>query len=114
MTTTTPAPSSPSNSENEGADVTIDASSLSPAETRSAVLTVLLELKKSQQKHAVNVINLTKDNSEAISRLASDVRIEFKTVTIRKTSSASAASKFEKDIAFDREDVESWLRKQQK
>jgi pentatricopeptide repeat protein len=113
-TTTTPAPSSPSNSENEGADVTIDASSLSPAETRSAVLTVLLELKKSQQKHAVNVINLTKDNSEAISRLASDVRIEFKTVTIRKTSSASAASKFEKDIAFDREDVESWLRKQQK
>ena len=113
-TTTTPAPSSPSKSENEGADVTIDASSLSPAETRSAVLTVLLELKKSQQKHAVNVINLTKDNSEAISRLASDVRIEFKTVTIRKTSSASAASKFEKDIAFDREDVESWLRKQQK
>ena len=112
-TTTTRAPSSPSNSENEGADVTIDASSLSPAETRSAVLTVLLELKKSQQKHAVNVINLTKDNSEAISRLASDVRIEFKTVTIRKTSSASAASKFEKDIAFDREDVESWLRKQQ-
>ena len=111
-TTTTPAPSSPSNSENEGADVTIDASSLSPAETRSAVLTVLLELKKSQQKHAVNVINLTKDNSEAISRLASDVRIEFKTVTIRKTSSASAASKFEKDIAFDREDVESWLSKQ--
>jgi hypothetical protein len=112
-TTTTPAPSSPSKSENEGADVTIDASSLSPAETRSAVLTVLLELKKSQQKHAVNVINLTKDNSEAISRLASDVRIEFKTVTIRKISSASAASKFEKDIAFDREDVESWLRKQQ-
>ena len=111
-TTTTPAPSSPSNSENEGADVTIDASSLSPAETRSAVLTVLLELKKSQQKHAVNVINLTKDNSEAISRLASDVRIEFKTVTIRKTSSASAASKFEKDIAFDREDVESWLKQQ--
>ena len=111
--TRTPAPSSPSKSENEGADVTIDASSLSPAETRSAVLTVLLELKKSQQKHAVNVINLTKDNSEAISRLASDVRIEFKTVTIRKISSASAASKFEKDIAFDREDVESWLRKQQ-
>ena len=111
-TTTTPAPSSPSNSENEGADVTIDASSLSPAETRSAVLTVLLELKKSQQKHAVNVINLTKDNSEAIFRLASDVRIEFKTVTIRKTSSASAASKFEKDIAFDREDVESWLKQQ--
>ena len=111
--TRTPAPSSPSKSENEGADVTIDASSLSPAETRSAVLTVLLELKKSQQKHTVNVINLTKDNSEAISRLASDVRIEFKTVTIRKTSSVSASSKFEKDIAFDREDVESWLRKQQ-
>jgi len=111
--TPTLAPSG-SKSENEGGeDVTIDASSLSPAETRSAVLTVLLELKNTQRRQTVNVINLTKDNSDAISRLASDVRIEFKTVTIRKTSSSSASSKFEKDIAFDRDDVESWLRKQQ-
>ena len=110
--TPTLAPSG-SKSDNEGEDVTIDASSLSPAETRSAVLTVLLELKNTQRRQTVNVINLTKDNSDAISRLASDVRIEFKTVTIRKTSSSSASSKFEKDIAFDRDDVESWLRKQQ-
>ena len=110
--TPTLAPSG-SKSDNEGEDVTIDASSLSPAETRSAVLTVLLELKNTQRRQTVNVINLTKDSSDAISRLASDVRIEFKTVTIRKTSSSSASSKFEKDIAFDRDDVESWLRKQQ-
>ena len=112
-TSTTRKPLHPA-SRNEGEDediTTIDASSLTPTETRSAVLTLLLEFKKARQKHAIRVVNLSKENADAISRLAGDVRIDFHTIAIRKTSSSSS-SKFEKDIAFDRDDVDAWLRKQ--
>ena len=113
-TSTTRKPLHPA-SRNEGEDediTTIDASSLTPTETRSAVLTLLLEFKKARQKHAIRVVNLSKENADAISRLAGDVRIDFHTIAIRKTSSSSSSSKFEKDIAFDRDDVDAWLRKQ--
>ena len=121
-TSTTRKPLHPA-SRNEGEeDITIiDASSLTPTETRSAVLTLLLEFKKTRQKHAIRVVNLSKENADAISRLAGDVRIDFHTIAIRKTSSSSpssstisssSSSKFEKDITFDRDDVGAWLQKQ--
>ena len=112
-TSTTRKPLHPaSRNEGEEEDITIiDAFSLTPTETRSAVLTLLLEFKKTRQKHAIRVDYLSKENADAISRPAVDVRNDFHTIAIRKTSSSSS-SKFEKDIAFDRDDVDAWLRKQ--